>query len=90
MTDRSHHIDLAETQWVQARHLNAGEYLVEWHDEDGRGLFGKAPEAHRITEVRMVGRPDRHTVTVRTAALASCDYPHSFQPDQQVEIEGVR
>jgi hypothetical protein len=36
-----------------AGEVRAGDYLVDWHDKDGRGVFDSKPCARRVVEVEV-------------------------------------
>lgn len=72
--------DLTRTQWLPAGRVHAGMLLVDWHDEDGRGVFGDPPRARRITEVEISGG----IVYFRSPEWTSI---HAYGADRLVEVQ---
>lgn len=47
--------NLASTAWVTAGDVHAGDWIVDWHDENGRGVFNMAPRACKVIEATHQG-----------------------------------
>lgn len=54
--------DLNRTEWVPASEVHAGDNLVDWHDENGRGVFGHPPRARHVCERTEHDRDDETIV----------------------------
>jgi hypothetical protein len=71
---------------IKAEDISATDHLlVDWFDEEFRGVFGSHPLAHRITEVKRerADHDEYEVVVVRTAGRG---LDHHYKTDAEVRV----